>query len=295
MKLLDSISPNVLSLISAMLVSVAQTLYRTGLTHLSPTATAFMLNFAFACMSGGLYLFLGVGGDEPTWEAFFWFAMVGVSGGAAGRYLNFWAVKLVGLARASILIQSLLIWTSAIGIFFLGETLTLGVALGTLAIMFGAVLLVYERGAGKGKIPFWYYLVPLLSSFMFSLTFLFRKYGLDIVPSPPFGMTVSTGLGAMILLCALPFTEQRVTSFWQPKSLLWVGLGAAANVLAALLFWTAIREGDLVRVVPINRLSVLFVIFFSWFFFRKQEAVTFRVLAGGALSVAGAFSIVWGK
>ncbi len=67
------------------------------------------------------------------------------------------------------------------------------------------------------------------------------------------------------------------------------------NVLAALLFWTAVRDGEIVRVVPINRLSVLFVIFFSWFFFRKQEAVTLRVVKGGVISVVGAFIIVSGR
>ncbi|MAE06957.1 MAG: hypothetical protein CMH76_11570 [Nitrospinae bacterium] len=82
---------------------------------------------------------------------------------------------------------------------------------------------------------------------------------------------------------------------WHPRSLLAVVLGAAVNVLAALLFWTAVRDGEIVRVVPINRLSVLFVIFFSWFFFRKQEAVTLRVVMGGVISVVGAFIIVSGR
>ncbi len=280
---------------SALLVSVAQTLYRTGLTRLSPTATAFMMNFASAWMAGGLVFFLDSGPGEWTWEVFFWFAMVGVCGGAAGRYLNFLAVKLIGLARASVLIQSLLIWTSALGVIFLGERLTPGVALGTLAITIGAVLLVYEREEGREKIPLWLYLVPLLSSFMYSLTFLFRKYGLAIVPSPPFGMSISTGCGAMILLFAMPFTERRSPRIWHPRSLLAVVLGAAVNVLAALLFWTAVRDGEIVRVVPINRLSVLFVIFFSWLFFRKQEAVTLRVVMGGVISVVGAFIIVSGR
>ena len=71
--------------------------------------------------------------------------------------------------------------------------------------------------------------------------------------------------------------------------------GAAVNVVAALMFWTAVREGEIIRVVPINRLSVLFVIFFSWLYFRKQEAVTSRVILGGLLSVAGAFAIVSGR
>ena len=49
------------------------------------------------------------------------------------------------------------------------------------------------------------------------------------------------------------------------------------------------------QVIPINRLSILLVIFLSWFFMQKQEAVTWRIALGGAFSVVGAFAVVWGK
>ncbi len=292
--MLEIFSPDILSFLAAILVSVAQTFYRAGLTRLSPTATAFMMNFASAVMAVGLYFYLDDGRDGWPLEAVFWFAMVGVAGGAAGRYLNFLAVKLVGLARASVLIQSLLIWTALLGIFFLDERMTTGVTIGTLAIMIGAIFLVYEREESRKHISVWFYLVPVMSSFLFSLTFVFRKYGLALVPLPPFGMGVSAATAATILLCAMPFTERSAAQVWLPRSLAFVVLGAAFNVVAALFFWTAVREGEIVRVVPINRLSVLFVIFFSWLFFRKQEAVTLRVVAGGVLSVAGAWAIVAG-
>jgi len=50
-----------------------------------------------------------------------------------------------------------------------------------------------------------------------------------------------------------------------------------------------------VQVIPINRLSVLWVIIFSWLFLKKQESVTSRIVIGGVLSVIGAFAIAWGK
>ena len=138
--------------------------------------------------------------------------------------------------------------------------------------------------------------VPLMAAFAYSVTFLFRKYGLALMPSPPFGMVVASGSASLLLMCAMPFTEGKSSKpEWHFGSLAFVGLGASFNFMAMVLFWNALRDGEIVRVVPINRLSVLFVIFFSWFFFRKQEAVTFRVVAGGILSVVGAFVIVWGK
>ena len=72
-------------------------------------------------------------------------------------------------------------------------------------------------------------------------------------------------------------------------------VGGVFNASAAICFWVAVQMGEIVQVVPINRLSVLFVIIFSWFFFRKEEAITWRVVAGGALSIVGAFLIVMGK
>jgi uncharacterized membrane protein len=293
--LLDSFSPNLLSFMAAILVSVAQTLFRTGLTHLNPTATALMMNMTTVTLAAMLYFYLDEGGPWSL-EAAFWFALVGFSGGSFGRYFNFQAVKLIGLARTSVLIQSLLIWTAVLGVMFLGERLTLGVAAGTLAIMFGAVLLVYEKEDGKRNYSLWLYLLPLMAAFAYSVTFLFRKYGLALMPSPPFGMVVASGSASLLLMCAMPFTEGKSSKpEWHFGSLAFVGLGASFNFMAMVLFWNALRDGEIVRVVPINRLSVLFVIFFSWFFFRKQEAVTFRVVAGGILSVVGAFVIVWGK
>ncbi len=52
------------------------------------------------------------------------------------------------------------------------------------------------------------------------------------------------------------------------------------------------KDGKMIEVLPINRLSVLIIIFFSWLFFRKQEAVTPRVVLGGLMSVLGAWAIV---
>jgi drug/metabolite transporter (DMT)-like permease len=42
-------------------------------------------------------------------------------------------------------------------------------------------------------------------------------------------------------------------------------------------------------------LSLLIVILLSWLFMQKQEAVTWRIALGGAISVVGAYAVVWGK
>ena len=61
------------------------------------------------------------------------------------------------------------------------------------------------------------------------------------------------------------------------------------------LFLDGVQEGEVVQVIPINRLSVLWVIVFSWLFLKKQESVTTRIVIGGVLAVVGAFAIAWGS
>ncbi|MDP7504808.1 MAG: EamA family transporter [Nitrospinota bacterium] len=57
----------------------------------------------------------------------------------------------------------------------------------------------------------------------------------------------------------------------------------------------ALQGGKVTRVVPIQRLSMLYIIFLSWIFFRKDEAISARVVLGGLLAVAGAWAIVWDR
>ncbi len=293
--MVDFIPPNLLALLSAVLVSVAHILYRQALGRLSPTITAMVMNFASAFYAFGLYS-LEDGLEEWPIAALFWFAMVGITGSSIGRYLNFRSVKLIGLARTSVMIQSILIWSSLLAVFVLGEQITSPVGLGTLAIMLGGVLLVYEGDVRKEKTSPLLYLIPLVASFLFSLTFLFRRYGLALIPSSAVGMGVATGTAALCLLGAMPFNKkENAASAWLPRDVAVVIVGALFNVSAAYCFWTSIRLGEIVQVVPIQRLSVLIIIFLSWLFFRKQEAVTTRVVMGGVLSVAGAFAIVMGK
>ena len=57
----------------------------------------------------------------------------------------------------------------------------------------------------------------------------------------------------------------------------------------------AVQGGKVTRVVPIQRLSMLYIIFLSWIFFRMDEAISARVVLGGLLAVAGAWAIVWDR
>ena len=121
-----------------------------------------------------------------------WFAAMGVSGSLIGRYLSLVGMKLVGLARSSIVTQTSLVWASLFAVVFAGEQMTWIIAVGTLAIMTGSILLVYEKGEIQKRIPLYYYVVPLGTAILFAMTHLFGKFGLQVIKSASLGMTVGS-------------------------------------------------------------------------------------------------------
>ncbi|MFC1491980.1 EamA family transporter [Nitrospinota bacterium] len=288
--MLDTLHPNLLALLAAVNISVARTLYRGALTRLSPGAPA-LVTAAFAW---GLYFYTG-GVESWPLPGVAMFVAVGLLGVLGGRYLSFLSMKTVGLARTSVLTQTSLVWSSGLAVVFLGEHMTLPVGAGTLAIMIGSSLLVHRREEDRREIPFAYYLIPLAAAFFAGVSHLIRKFGLFWIPSVPLGWSIASTTAALLLLAIIPFTGESQLRSWERRPLLLILAGAVFNTLAALFLWMAIQRGELVQVIPIDRLSVLLMIFFSWVFFQKQENVTARVVVGGALSVAGAFAIVSGK
>ncbi len=300
MILLKSLDPNLLSFIAAFFVAISQVFYRKALVHIGPGIAAIAMNVLTAALASLLYL---AWDESISWplEGVMWYMLIGLFGSSIGRYMIFWSMRLIGLARTQIMVQSVLVWSALMGVFILGERFSSGVAVGTLAIMVGAVLLVYKRESGKKEsgekdVSLLYFLVPVIASFLFSLTFVFRKYALLLIPSESLGIAISTITATVLLLLAMPFTkEEGGGKNWNSRGLVTIACGVVANTTAALCFWTAFREGEVVQVIPINRLSVLWVIVFSWLFLKKQESVTIRIVMGGVLSVIGAFAIAWGE
>lgn len=291
--LLDLIHPNIMALLAAVFVSIARTLYQGAMLRFGPGVTALLSSCITLQFAWGFYFSMGRTDHWPI-QGLLWFTAVGILGGMGGRYLSFYSMHAVGMARSSVLLQTSVIWSSTLAIIFLGEHITALVGLGTLAIVVGAILLVYKKEEGRKDIPLSYYLVPVAAALFQGMSHMLRKFGFFWIDSATLGMSISNSVATLSLLAVLPFTKEKAPPSWERRPLLLVVLGGIFNAAAILCFWTSIHNGDLVHVIPINRLSVLFMIFSSWLFFRKQEAITWRVVAGGVLAVAGAIAIALG-
>ena len=292
--MLDFIDPNILALIAATNVAISRILYRTAITKLSTFYITFIWCSVSVVTSISFYLI-----DEKVevWpiEAIMLFLLVGVLGGFIARYGLITSIKHVGLARTSVLNQTSLAWSSAFGVFIFLEDMNVWLFCGTLSIMLGSVLLVYDPKGGMKVVSKYVYLIPLGNSFIIAISHILRKYGLILLPSGSFGVAAASVMALFCMLIVMPFTDGSKVKSLDGRSVVLVIIGAFFNSVSAILFWTAVMNGRLVEVVPVNRLSVLMIIFLSWLFYRKLEFINSRVIFGGFMSVVGALLVVLGK
>ena len=76
------------------------------------------------------------------------------------------------------------------------------------------------------------------------------------------------------------------------RTWLFLGLSGVATGLSWLCYFRAIQLGEVSRVAPVDKLSVLFVIAFAALFLH--EPLTLQHWIGGGLIAAGAIVLAWG-
>ena len=133
----------------------------------------------------------------------------------------------------------------------------------------------------------------------FSFSPTFRKLAFEYIPCASLGLAIAS-CAAVLLQCFISLfmrkkKEKFISFSWHKKAVVTMLLAGLFNVMTGLTFWTAIKNGEIVEVVPIRRLSLVFVILVSWFFFKKIERLSVQVIIGAAISIAGALLVSSGS
>lgn len=291
MNYLESLGPVSLSFFAAITYAFAQMFYREAVTRLGSSRTVIIVNTMM--FSGGVIAY-ALSEGSVRWEpaGIFWFVMVGLFGPFASRHIQYRAIPQIGISRYQILLQTVPIWSAAIAILFVGEVLRPFTALGTVFIIAGSIFLVKEHHTESRDVSSIYLVFPLIAACLLGATPTFRKFGYVHISSASFGMAVGLGAGLLFSLVSyFLFSREEEVKRWKWRPSLLVMVGGAINAASAVAYWRAIHIGDVVAVIPITRLSLLFVLLFSWVLFRRQERITGRVLTGAALALAGALAI----
>lgn len=131
----------------------------------------------------------------------------------------------------------------------------------------------------------------LLSALFAALTAVFAKIGVKNVDS-----NLATAIRTSIILLltwGIVFVTGHLSEVRAVPRHTWIFLvlSGVATGLSWLFYFRAIQLGDVSRVAPIDKLSVVFTILLSFLVLR--EPLTPRVIAGGLLITAGAIVMIW--
>ena len=133
----------------------------------------------------------------------------------------------------------------------------------------------------------------LLSAVFASLTAIFAKIGIKNVDSD-LATAIRTGV-ILLITWGIVFFSNRIGEVRELTKMNWLFLilSGVATGLSWLFYFKALQLGDVSKVAPIDKLSVIFTIFLS--FIILKETVSWRVLLGGLLIAGGSVIILMDK
>lgn len=215
-------------------------------------------------------------------------ALSGVSTGASWL-CYFRALQLGDVNKVTPIDKSSTALTVLLACLFLGEGLTLPKAAGTAMIAAGTLLMLEKKDAApqhKGKS---WLLYALGSAVFASLTSILGKVGIAGVESN-LGTAIRTGVVLLMAWVMVLVTGKGRQLAAVPKGELgFIALSGVATGASWLCYYKALQDGPASVVVPIDKLSILVTVAFSYIAFgeklTKKSALGLLVLVAGTLAM----------
>ena len=188
--------------------------------------------------------------------------------------------------------KSSTVLTVLLAILLFGETENLALKLSATAILAVGIFLMIEKKATTGEQAgkSWM-LYAVLSAVFAALTSILAKVGIAGVESN-LGTAIRT---AVVLLMAwgivLARGKQKQLKAIDKRELLFIALSGLATGASWLCYYFAIQKGEVSVVVPIDKLSILVTVAFSYFVFH--EKLSRKALFGLSLMVIGTLLMVF--
>lgn len=277
--------PALLALLGAALFGIALIVVRNGLRHLTPPAGAVVNISTTAAWFWALSPFLL---DWRGWTspAVWVFAGVGFFHPVMSTMLAFEAVRRMGATVSGIITSTAPLFATLAAVLFLGEGLTLPIALGTLGIVAGVAVLSWQPAGHRRDWALILVLLPLAAAMVRGMTQAGTKFGLTLFPSPLLAGIVSYSISFFsVRVGARILNGGRAPVYNRPGVLWFMGAGTL-NGAAIFCLYTALDKGPLVVVAPIIATFPLFTVLYTVLFF-PGERITARIVAGALLVVAG--------
>ena len=131
----------------------------------------------------------------------------------------------------------------------------------------------------------------LLSAFFAALTAILAKVGVKGI-NGNLATAVRTSVVLLLTWGIVLFSGHlKEVKELSKANLIFLILSGLATGLSWIFYFKALETGDVSKVAPIDKLSVVFVMILSFFLLKEQMDI--KTIAGGLLITAGAVVLVW--
>ena len=190
--------------------------------------------------------------------------------------------------------KSSTILTVLLAIICFGETEQLIVKLiATLILAVGIFLMVEKKQTEQKNEKRIWILYAILSAVFAALTSILAKVGISNVESN-LGTAIRTGV-VLIMAWIIVFAKKKHTQLksLDKKELIFISLSGIATGASWLCYYYAIQNGSVSVVVPIDKMSIIFTVAFSYFVFK--EKLSTKAFIGLVLMLTGTLLLVFFK
>ena len=226
-------------------------------------------------------------------KAFIFLILSGLATGASW-ICYFKALSVGDINKVVPIDKSSTVLTVLLAIICFGETSNLVMKLIATAILAVGIFLMVEKKKREEKqeSKMWM-LYAVLAAVFAALTSILAKMGISGVESN-LGTAIRTGV-VLIMAWVIVFArgKQAQLKNIDKKELLFIGLSGIATGASWLCYYYAIQNGEISVVVPIDKLSIIVTVIFSYFVFK--EKLSKKAFAGLCLMVGGTLLMVFLK
>ena len=190
--------------------------------------------------------------------------------------------------------KSSTVLTVLLAIVCFGETSNVWMKLlATLILAVGIFLMVEKKQQDAKKESRSWMIYAVLAALFAALTSILAKVGISGVESN-LGTAIRTAV-VLLMSWVIVFMrgKQKQIKTLDKKELLFIALSGIATGASWLCYYFAIQNGDVSVVVPIDKLSIIVTVIFSYFVFR--EKLSKKAFLGLCLMVAGTLLMVFFK
>lgn len=186
--------------------------------------------------------------------------------------------------------KSSTVLTMILAFIVLGESITVSMVIGIIAIGIGTYLMIQKRqGEIKSPVSNKWMLYAILSAVFASLTSILGKIGISNIESN-LGTAIRTVV-VLVMAWVVVFAtgKQNTVRKISGKDLLFICLSGIATGASWLCYYKALQDGLASIVVPIDKLSIVVTVAFSYFVLKdklsKKALVGLLLIVGGTLTL----------